>query len=150
MQQFFSLLSWRLFTVQHVLGVFPPIIRGSVTAVAASGFPFVSWWQSCCCLWSGRPAGRTPRPRAHSFPKNGIFNTLNPSIAVVFPWQLPRSGSDKRVTLYKDTCYARFISGEACVYLNVCNTNTIHSKMIIISTTRFNIPVFCFIATQVN
>jgi len=48
MQQFFSLLSWRLFIAQHVSGVFPPIIRSSTTAVAASGFIFVSWWQSCC------------------------------------------------------------------------------------------------------
>jgi hypothetical protein len=48
MQQFFSLLSWRLFIVQHVSGVFPPIIRSSMPAVAASGFTFVSWWQSCC------------------------------------------------------------------------------------------------------
>jgi hypothetical protein len=39
-----SLLSWRLFTAQHVLGVFPPIVRSSTTAVAASGFTFVSWW----------------------------------------------------------------------------------------------------------
>jgi hypothetical protein len=45
---FFSLLSRRLFTAQDVLGVFPPIIRSSMTAVAASGFAFVSWWQSCC------------------------------------------------------------------------------------------------------
>jgi len=44
MQQFFSLLSWRLFTAQHVSGVFPPIIRSSTTAVAASGFTFVSRW----------------------------------------------------------------------------------------------------------
>ena len=43
-----SSLSWRLLTDQHVSGVFPPIIRSSMTAVAASGFTFVSWWQSCC------------------------------------------------------------------------------------------------------
>ena len=48
MQQFSSLLSWRLLTAQHVSGVFPPIIRSSMAAVAASGFTFVSWWQSCC------------------------------------------------------------------------------------------------------
>ena len=29
-------------------GRFPPIIRSSIIAVAASGFTFVSWWQSCC------------------------------------------------------------------------------------------------------
>ena len=56
MQQFFSLLSWRLFTAQHVSGVFPPIIRRSMTAVAASGFTFVSWWQPCCVR------GRASRP----------------------------------------------------------------------------------------
>ena len=43
MQQFSSLLSCRLFTAQHVSGVLPPIIRSSMTAVAASGFTFVSW-----------------------------------------------------------------------------------------------------------
>ena len=57
MQQFSSLLSWCLFTSQHVSGVLPPIISSSMTAVAASGFTFVSWWQ--LCSWSGRPA----RPR---------------------------------------------------------------------------------------
>jgi len=43
MQQFFSLLPWRLFTAQHVSVVFPAIITSSVTAVADSGFTFVSW-----------------------------------------------------------------------------------------------------------
>ena len=47
MQQFSSLLPWHLFRAQQVSGVFPPIIRGSMTAVASSGFTFVSWWQSC-------------------------------------------------------------------------------------------------------
>jgi hypothetical protein len=59
MQQFFSLLSWRLITAQHVSGVFPPIIRSLMTAVAASGFTFVSWWQSCCVR------GRAGRPATH-------------------------------------------------------------------------------------
>jgi hypothetical protein len=48
MQKFSSLLSWRLFKAQHVSGVFPPIIRSSMTVAADSGFTFVSWWQSCC------------------------------------------------------------------------------------------------------
>jgi hypothetical protein len=60
MQQFSSLLSWRLFTAQHVSDVFPPIIRNSMTAVAASGFTFVSWWQLCCVRGQ---AGRPARPR---------------------------------------------------------------------------------------
>ena len=60
MQQFSSLLSRRSFTAQHVSGVSPPIIRSSMTAVAASGFTFVSWWQPCCVR--GR-AGRPARPR---------------------------------------------------------------------------------------
>jgi len=40
MQQFFSSLSCRLFTAQHVSGVFPPIIRSKTTAVAAYGFTY--------------------------------------------------------------------------------------------------------------
>jgi hypothetical protein len=64
MRQFFSLLSWRLFTAQHVSGVFPPIIRSSMTAVTASGFTFVSWWQSCCVR--GR-AGRPDHDQQHCY-----------------------------------------------------------------------------------
>jgi hypothetical protein len=60
MQQFFSLLSRSLFTAQHVSGGFLPIIRSSMTAVAASGFTFVSWGQPCCVR--GR-ADRPARPR---------------------------------------------------------------------------------------
>jgi hypothetical protein len=40
MQQFSSLLSSSLFTAQNVSGVFPPIIKSSMTAVAASGFTY--------------------------------------------------------------------------------------------------------------
>jgi len=39
-----SLLSWRLFTAQHVSGILTPIIGSSTNAVVASGFTFVSWW----------------------------------------------------------------------------------------------------------
>jgi len=51
---FSSLLSWCLFTAQHVSGVLTSIIRSSTTAVAASGFTVVAWWQQCCWSWSGR------------------------------------------------------------------------------------------------
>ena len=68
MQQFSSLLSWRLFTAQHVSGVFPPMIRSSMTAVAASGFTFVSWWQSCCVRGrAGGPAGRPDHDQQHCY-----------------------------------------------------------------------------------
>ena len=37
-------------------GRFPSIIRSSMTAVAASGFTFVSWWWLCCVRGrAGRP-----------------------------------------------------------------------------------------------
>jgi len=69
MQQFSSLLSWRLFTIQHVSGVFPAIIKSSMTAVAASGFTFVSWWQSCCVRGrAGRPTALLP-PRPWGKPQ---------------------------------------------------------------------------------
>jgi len=67
MQQFFSVLSWRLFIAQHVSGLFPPIIRSSMTPVATSGFTFVSWWQACFVrVRAGRPSRlRTQRGYHH-------------------------------------------------------------------------------------
>jgi hypothetical protein len=41
------------------LGIFPPIIRSSMTAVAATGFTFVSWWQ----LWPDWAQLARPRTR---------------------------------------------------------------------------------------
>jgi hypothetical protein len=73
MQQFFSLLvyqflllSWLLFTAQHVSGVFPPFIRSSMTAVAASSFTFLSQWHSCCVRSrAGRPGRRRTQDDYH-------------------------------------------------------------------------------------
>jgi len=53
------LLSWRLFTAQHVSGVFTPIIRSSTTAGVASGLAVGAWWQ-CWWSWSGRPVRLRP------------------------------------------------------------------------------------------
>jgi hypothetical protein len=39
----FQFIILNFFTAQNVSGVFPPIIRSSMNAVAASGFTFVSW-----------------------------------------------------------------------------------------------------------
>jgi hypothetical protein len=39
----FQFIILTFFTAQHVSGIFPPIIRSSMTAVAAFGFTFVSW-----------------------------------------------------------------------------------------------------------
>jgi hypothetical protein len=74
-------------------GRFPPIIRSSMSTVAASGFTFVSWWQSCCVRGrTGRPAGLTTNtarlsPRydgktrschcSHWAPDDGRKNTRN-------------------------------------------------------------------------
>jgi len=76
MQQFFSLLSRGLFTAQHVSGVSPPVIRSSMTAVAASGFTFVSWWESCCVR--GRAEGKTRGCHcSHWAPNDGRENGRN-------------------------------------------------------------------------
>jgi len=98
MQQFFSLLSWRLFTAQHVSGVFPPTIRSSVTAVAASGFTFVSWWWSCCvCGRPCRPAGTQGRSGRvqEIWPPPGIDpRTVQPEVSRYTDWDIPSPSNE--------------------------------------------------------
>jgi hypothetical protein len=63
MQQFSSLLSWRLFTAQYVSGVFPPVIKSSMTA----GQPLVlpSYRGDSRAVFVVGPAVRPARPRTH-------------------------------------------------------------------------------------
>ena len=91
MQQFFSLLSWRLFTAQHVSGVFPPIIRSSVTAVAASGFTFVSWCPA-------RP--RTQHDYHHGPPQRPLLDNTT------FGRTPLDEGSARRTDLYLTTLHS--------------------------------------------
>jgi hypothetical protein len=56
----FQFIILTFFTAQHVSGIFPPIIRSSITAVAASGF--ISYRGDSRAVVRGR-AGRPARPR---------------------------------------------------------------------------------------
>jgi hypothetical protein len=61
MQKFFTLLSGRLFTAQHVSGVFPPIIRSSMTEWQLLVLP--SYRGESRAVFVVGPAGRPDRPR---------------------------------------------------------------------------------------
>jgi len=56
----------------------PPIIRSSMTAVKASGFTFVSWWQPCCVRGRVGPTTNTARlsPR-YEDKTRGCFRIIN-------------------------------------------------------------------------
>jgi hypothetical protein len=92
----FSVYYPDVFTAQHVSGVFPPIIRTSMTAVAASGFTFASWWQSCCVRGQ---ADRSARPRTQHDYHHDTKVKPEAASAVI---ELPMMGGKM-----PETCWAR-------------------------------------------
>jgi hypothetical protein len=73
-------------------GIFPPIIRSSMTAVAASGFTFVSWWQSCCVRgragWPDHEHGELPETcwAANKRQNNKVENCFIWSVIWIVQW----------------------------------------------------------------
>jgi hypothetical protein len=94
MQQFFSLLSSRLFTAQHVSGLFPAHHQELNDCSGSLWFYLRIVVIVVLCSWSGRPAGRTAShvfstplsamDSIHNKPENKLKAPLRPSDASLF------------------------------------------------------------------
>jgi hypothetical protein len=77
MQKFLKFITWHLSAAQRVLGVFTPIIRGSTTAVAASGFPLERGSSSALGPARPRPTALLP-PRSNGKTRGCYYSCWAP------------------------------------------------------------------------
>jgi len=96
----------------------PPIIRSSMTAVKASGFTFVSWWQPCCVRGRVGPTTNTARlsPR-YEDKTRGCFRIINWKINCCI-WLVIYLNCTMMHGLTNLKCFYNFLS------ISICTRNT--------------------------